>query len=622
MPIRYDELMALKNLGQKYAYTDREVMLYAYGIGLGADPMDEKELAFVNEAVATPRALKVVPTFASVAAWGAGPGEMNLNRVMVVDGERDITFHKPLATSAHITADSTVLDVFDKGKDKGAVIRHQTVLRDDKGEKLATLVASRFARGDGGFGGPSEGQPEPHKVPTRAPDKTVEITTRPDQALVYRLCGDRNPLHSDPEFAKRAGFPRPILHGMCTYGISCRGVLQTYADYDPAAFRQHAARFSSPVYPGETVTMELWKDGNVISFEAKVKTRDVIVIKSGRTVLGYDAHVIPSSCPSLVPGIHDFSGNRKDVDGRDSPAMTATDEGAGIMGLLDGKVALITGAGGGLGEAYAKLFAREGAAVVVNDLGGPRDGSGGDASMAQKVVDAIKAQGGRAVANGADISTMAGGQSVFDDAIRNFGRVDILVNNAGILLDQTFAKASEAAWDKVIKVHLKGTFCCTQPVFRWMRENGGGVIVNTSSTSGLIGNFGQTNYGAAKGGIWGLSNVLAIEGRKYNIRVWTLAPGALTRMTADLPRYIENPGAALGPDGIAPAVLYMVSDLSGDQTGKVLGVSGPRGVREMRMMEMEGWKPPHTGWKAQDVVAHAREIFFSEEQIKMGARRF
>src|SRR5664279_2137063 len=264
------------------------------------------------------------------------------------------------------------------------------------------------------------------------------------------------------------------------------------------------------------------------------------------------------------------------------------------MGLLDGKVALITGGGGGLGEAYAKLFAREGAAVVVNDLGGPRDGSGADVSMAQKVVNAIKAEGGRAVANGADISTMAGGQSLFDDAIKNFGRADILVNNAGILLDQTFAKATEAGWDKVIKVHLKGTFCTTQPVFRWMRENGGGVIVNTSSTSGLIGNFGQTNYGAAKGGIFGLTNVLAIEGRKYNIRLWCLAPG----------------------------VLYMVSELSGDQTGKVLGVSGPRGVREMRMMEKPGWKPPHTGWKAEDIVEHAGEIFFSEEEIKMGARRF
>src|ERR687885_2338848 len=152
MPIDYEQLMALKNLGQKYAYTDRDVMLYAYGIGLGADPMDERELAFVNEATLTPRPLKVVPTFASVAAWGAGPGDMKLNRVMVVEGERDITFHKPLATAANITADSSVLAVSDKGKDKGAVIRHQTILRDESGAPLATLIASRFARGDGGFG--------------------------------------------------------------------------------------------------------------------------------------------------------------------------------------------------------------------------------------------------------------------------------------------------------------------------------------------------------------------------------------------------------------------------------------------------------------------------------------
>jgi NAD(P)-dependent dehydrogenase (short-subunit alcohol dehydrogenase family) len=282
------------------------------------------------------------------------------------------------------------------------------------------------------------------------------------------------------------------------------------------------------------------------------------------------------------------------------------------MGLLDGKVAIITGAGGGLGEAYARLFAREGAAVVVNDLGGPRDGSGADTSMAQKVVDAIKAEGGRAYANGSDISTMAGGQSVFDDAIRQFGRVDILVNNAGILLDGTFAKMTEANWDKVMKVHLKGTFCVTLPVFKWMKDNGGGVIVNTSSTSGLLGNFGQSNYGAAKGGIWGLSNVLTIEGRKHGIRVWTLSPGALTRMTADLQRYIDNPKAAMGPDEIAPAVLYMVSSLSGEQTGKVLGVSGPRGVRELKMLEMEGWKPGGP-WKAQDIVVHAREIFFQDE---------
>jgi acyl dehydratase len=286
MPINYHELMALKNLDQKFAYGDREVMLYAYGIGMGADPLDENELAFVNEAAATPRPLKVVPTFASVAAWGATPGEMNLNRVMVVDGEREITFHRPLAVAARLLVDSRVLAVFDKGKDKGAVIRHQTLLKNEEGDALATLVASRFARGDGGFGGTSEGQPEPHQVPSRAPDKSIDIPTRADQALIYRLCGDRNPLHSDPEFARRAGFPKPILHGMCTFGLTCRGILMTYADYDPTAFRQHAARFSAPVYPGETVTVDLWKDGNVISFEARVKARNAVVIKSGKTVLG------------------------------------------------------------------------------------------------------------------------------------------------------------------------------------------------------------------------------------------------------------------------------------------------------------------------------------------------
>ena len=286
MAIEYPKVLSLKREGDPYSWTDRDVMLYALGIGMGADPMDERELAYVNEGCFHPRPLKVVPTFASVAAWGAGPGDIGINRLLVVDGERDITFHKPMPVSAKITADSRVVAAYDKGKDKGAVITRETVLRAEGGEPLATLISSAFARGDGGFGGPSEGQPAPHQVPTRAPDRSVEITTRPDQALLYRLCGDRNPLHSDPEFARQAGFPRPILHGMCTYGLTCRAVLQTYADYDAAAFRRHAVRFSAPVYPGETVTVDLWKDGEVVSFEARVKARNVTVIKSGKTILG------------------------------------------------------------------------------------------------------------------------------------------------------------------------------------------------------------------------------------------------------------------------------------------------------------------------------------------------
>jgi NAD(P)-dependent dehydrogenase (short-subunit alcohol dehydrogenase family) len=282
------------------------------------------------------------------------------------------------------------------------------------------------------------------------------------------------------------------------------------------------------------------------------------------------------------------------------------------MGLLDKKVAIITGAGGGLGEAYARLFAQEGASVVVNDLGGPRDGSGKDASMAQQVADSIVKAGGKAIANGSDVSSIAGGETLFNDAIKAFGKVDILVNNAGILRDGTFAKMTETQWDSVIKVHLKGTFCCTLPVFKFMKDNGGGVIVNTSSGSGLIGQFGQTNYGAAKAGIAGFTRVLSIEGRKYNIRVWTLAPGALTRMTEDL---VERRGSSYSPwkpDMIAPGVLYMVSDLSGDQTNKIMTVSSARGVREMKIFMSEGWMPKGP-WTAQDLAANADKVFFKDD---------
>ena len=292
------------------------------------------------------------------------------------------------------------------------------------------------------------------------------------------------------------------------------------------------------------------------------------------------------------------------------------------MGLLDGKVAIITGAGGGLGEAYAKLFAKEGASVVVNDLGGARDGSGdGSRSAAQKVVDEIVAAGGKAVANGDDVSTMAGGENIAKTALDHYGQIDILVCNAGILRDKSFANTSEADWDLVVKVHLKGTYCCTMPVWKWMKDNGKpGSIVMTSSGSGLYGNFGQSNYGAAKAGIYGFMRVLSIEGRKYGIRVMALAPGAFTRMTADLPgRVGREPDPMSLPDNIAPGVLYMVSDLAADHSGKVLGVS-QRGVREIKMMETGGFNPgkPYT---AQDVADHAADVFFpaSKERTASGA---
>jgi acyl dehydratase len=282
MPLNHDHVMSLISEGQAFAYSERETMLYALGVGLGADPMNADELPFVYE-----NGLKALPTQATVVAWGAGRmGETGVNYLMVVHGEQRLSVHKPLPTEAKITADTRFTHCLDKGAGKGAVLISETVLKDAAtGEKLITLSSSTFARGDGGFGGPSEGGPEPHPVPSRAPDLEIDLPTRPDQALLYRLSGDRNPLHSDPAIAKMAGFPRPILHGLCTYGLTCRAVLQAYAGYDPARILQHDVRFSAPVFPGETVSVQLWKDGDVVSFEARVKARDVVVIKNGKSVL-------------------------------------------------------------------------------------------------------------------------------------------------------------------------------------------------------------------------------------------------------------------------------------------------------------------------------------------------
>ncbi|MGE0741738.1 MAG: SDR family oxidoreductase [Hyphomonadaceae bacterium] len=278
-----------------------------------------------------------------------------------------------------------------------------------------------------------------------------------------------------------------------------------------------------------------------------------------------------------------------------------------MPGLLEGKVAIITGAGGGLGREYALLFAKEGARVVVNDYGGAADGKGAGSPAAQKVVDEIVASGGQAVANGADVGSVEAGATLLKSALDAFGRVDILVNNAGILRDKSFVKTEEEDWDAVLRVHLKGTYAVTRPVFTWMKDNGqGGVIVNTSSASGLIGNFGQSNYGAAKAGIWGLSNVLAIEGAKFGIRVWTLAPTATTRLTEGLlPDSVKEKWR---PHRLAPAVLYMVSDASKPLTGRTLSVSGSK-IQELRLVAGPGYWPGDETPTVDDIVANFDKIF-------------
>ena len=259
------------------------------------------------------------------------------------------------------------------------------------------------------------------------------------------------------------------------------------------------------------------------------------------------------------------------------------------MGLLDGKVAIVTGAGGGIGREHALALAKEGAALVVNDLGGARDGSGAGHSMADQVVEEIKAAGGEAVANYDSVASVEGGQSILKTALDAFEKVDVVVNNAGILRDKSFANTTEDLWDIVIAVHLKGTYCVTHAVYNHMKQRGeGGVIINTSSTSGLNGNFGQSNYGAAKAGIAGMTRCLAIEGQKYGIRAFILAPVALTRLTEDLALFQdENVKAKMEPKLVSPLVVYLASDLSKEFTGKTFFVGQGR-IAEMRVVTHTG----------------------------------
>lgn len=237
------------------------------------------------------------------------------------------------------------------------------------------------------------------------------------------------------------------------------------------------------------------------------------------------------------------------------------------MGMLDGKVALVTGAGGGLGRTHALLLAEHGAAVVVNDLGGARDGSGEGHAMADQVVAEIEAAGGQAAADYGSVSDPAAAKQMVQTAVDRFGKLDICINNAGILRDKSFKNMTDDLWDIVVDVHLRGTYLVAKAAWDQMVEQGsGGRIINTSSTSGLIGNFGQANYGAAKAGIAGLTRVLALEGVKYGITVNTLAPAAWSRLTEDImPEGMEE---RLAPEKVSPVVVWLCTDDAAGVTGR------------------------------------------------------
>jgi acyl dehydratase len=281
MAIVYDKLMALDIPPREQTYEAKDCILYALGIGFGHDPMNEDELPFVYE-----KNLKVLPTMGTVLGhpgFWARNRDTGIDWVKVVNGEQGIVVHRSLAGAGTVIGRQRIVEVIDKGAGKGALVLSERDITDKAtGEPIATVTHTMFCRGDGGFGGPSRQAPALHELPSRAPDAVCDLGTRPEAALIYRLCGDLNPLHSDPAVAKQAGYPRPIMHGLGSFGVAAHAVLKTFCGYDPDKLALFAARFSAPVFPGETLRTEMWRDGEVVSFRTRVVERDVVAVSNGR----------------------------------------------------------------------------------------------------------------------------------------------------------------------------------------------------------------------------------------------------------------------------------------------------------------------------------------------------
>jgi NAD(P)-dependent dehydrogenase (short-subunit alcohol dehydrogenase family)/acyl dehydratase/putative sterol carrier protein len=496
----------------KKDYDWKNVILYAIGVGAGVDELD-----YTYE-----KNLKVIPSFSIAAIFdflGQVGAASNVKLSGILHGEQELIFHNPIPTAGTLTTEGKITHYYDKGP-KGALVVGESETVHSNGKRLFTNITTIFARLDGGFGG-EEAPPRAVEFPEREPDFAVDAAPSVNQPLLYRLSGDIFQLHVDPEFAAMVGFEKPIMHGLCTHGFACRALMASLTPGKPELVRRLACRFSRPLYPGDPIRTLIWNTADGKAVWRTINTR------TGETVI---------DC-----GVFEYGEIPKDEI------------------RFDGRVAVVTGAGGGLGRVYALEFAKRGAKIVVNDLGGARDGSGkGSKSPAQKVVEEIKAAGGVAVANYDNVATPEGGERIVKAALDAFGTLDILVNNAGILRDKSIIKMEPETWQAVLDVHLGGAYNVTRPAFAVMKEKGYGRIIMTTSAAGLYGNFGQTNYGAAKMGLVGLMNTLKIEGAKYNIKVNTIAPIAASRLMADIipPEVLEK----MKPGFVAPLVLYLASE--------------------------------------------------------------
>jgi acyl dehydratase len=284
MPIDYAALKSWPFADVEHSYTARDTMLYALGLGCGSDPTDPDDLRFVFE-----ENLLALPTMAVVLG---GPGFWIRNEKTGADwrkilhGEQGLTLHRPLPAAGTVIGRTRIKDIIDKGRERGALMFTERTLTDKAtGAPIATLASTTVMRGDGGFGGPSGPTPEPHRLPARAPDAALDIATLPQAALIYRLSGDMNPLHADPKVAAAAGFARPIMHGLCSFGIAGRALVKLACGNDPGRLAHMQVRFTAPAYPGETIRTEIWRDGAELSFRARAVERDAVILSNGLATL-------------------------------------------------------------------------------------------------------------------------------------------------------------------------------------------------------------------------------------------------------------------------------------------------------------------------------------------------
>lgn len=284
MAIDYQKLLDLQIPDTRHSYTHKDSILYALSLGYASDPLDAQQLPLVFEAN-----LQAVPTMGVVLAHpGYWPRTLDtgLDWVRIVHAEQALTLHRALPAEASVIGKSRVVDIIDKGADKGALITYERRILDAvSGEPLCTITQTMLARGDGGFGGPQRSVPPPPAVPERAAEHIIDLPTHANMALLYRLNGDWNPLHADPEVARKAGFERPILHGLATWGVAGRAIMQAVCGYDGSRIAAIFGRFTAPAYPGETFRTEIWVDGPLVSFRVRALERDVLVINNGRVEL-------------------------------------------------------------------------------------------------------------------------------------------------------------------------------------------------------------------------------------------------------------------------------------------------------------------------------------------------